>query len=79
MGIVAILIIFEPDLGTTMIICITSFLMFLISGEDRIHTIGTIGIAGVLGIPLVTLAAVIEPYRLERVKNLPSASLKKVK
>jgi cell division protein FtsW len=68
-GIIAGLIILEPDLGTTMIICITAFLMFLISGEDRIHTIGTVISAILLGIPLATIAAVMEPYRLERVKT----------
>jgi cell division protein FtsW len=68
-GLVASLIILEPDLGTTMVISITAFLMFLMSGEDRIHTVGTILVAGIVGIPLATLAAVIEPYRLERVKT----------
>ena len=68
-GIVALLIILEPDLGTTMIICITAFLMFLMSGENRVHTLGTMIAAVVLGIPLVTIAAIIEPYRLERVKT----------
>ena len=68
-GIVALLIILEPDLGTTMIICITAFLMFLMSGENRVHTFGTMLAAGILGVPLVTIAAIIEPYRLERVKT----------
>jgi cell division protein FtsW len=68
-GIVAFLIILEPDLGTTMIICVTAFLMFLISGESSVHTTGTVISALVLGVPLVTIAAVIEPYRLERIKT----------
>lgn len=68
-GSIAFLIILEPDLGTTMIICITAFLMFLISGENRIHTIGTILSAVFLGVPLAAIAVIIEPYRLERVKT----------
>jgi len=68
-GIVAFLIILEPDLGTTMVLCLTAFLMFLISGESRVHTAGTVISALVLGVPLVTIAAVIEPYRLQRVKT----------
>jgi cell division protein FtsW len=68
-GSTALLILLEPDLGTTMVICLTAFFIFLISGESRAHTIGTIISAVVLGIPLVTIAAVIEPYRLQRVKT----------
>jgi cell division protein FtsW len=68
-GIIAILIILEPDLGTTMVVCITAFLMFLMSGENRVHTAGTILTAIFLGTPLVAVAAIIEPYRLERVKT----------
>jgi cell division protein FtsW len=68
-GSIAILIILEPDLGTTMILCLTAFFMFLISGESRVHTTGTVISAVVLGVPLVTIAAVIEPYRLQRVKT----------
>jgi cell division protein FtsW len=69
LGIIAILIILEPDLGTTMVLCATAFLMFLISGENRVHTIGTVISAIVIGIPLVTVAAIIEPYRLQRVQT----------
>ncbi len=75
-GSIALLILLEPDLGTTMIICITSFLMFLVSGEDRIHTVGTVFSAFFLGIPLSAVAAVIEPYRLERIKTYFTLLLK---
>jgi cell division protein FtsW len=68
-GSIAILIILEPDLGTTMVIVITAFLMFLMSGENRVHTAGTIITAAVIGVPLAAIAAVMEPYRLERVKT----------
>lgn len=73
---IALLIILEPDLGTTMIICITAFLMFLMSGESRVHTIGTIISTFLLGVPLAVVTAIIEPYRLERVKTYLSLILK---
>jgi cell division protein FtsW len=52
-----------------MVICATAFLMFLISGENRVHTVGTVVSAIVLGVPLATIAAIIEPYRLQRVQT----------
>jgi cell division protein FtsW len=73
---IAILIILEPDLGTTMIICATAFFMFLMSGENRVHTKITLASALVLGVPLATIAAVIEPYRLQRVKTYLELLLK---
>ncbi|MCK9415064.1 MAG: FtsW/RodA/SpoVE family cell cycle protein [Candidatus Dojkabacteria bacterium] len=76
LGSIAILIILEPDLGTTMIICITAFLMFLISAENRVHTISTVLSAFIIGIPLATIAAIIEPYRLERIKTYVELLLK---
>ena len=68
LGIIAVLILWEPDLGTTMIICLTSFAMFFISGKDRIHTWGSLSIL-LLGVPLVVLAGILEPYRFERIKT----------
>ncbi len=68
LGIVALLILLEPDLGTTMILCITAFAMFLIAGNDRIHTISSLA-AILLLVPLAVLAAILEPYRLKRVQT----------
>jgi cell division protein FtsW len=65
---IAFLVVLEPDLGTTIIITVTSFLMFLMAGEDKTHTLGSIGLA-ILMVPLFTLAAILEPYRLERIKT----------
>lgn len=68
-GIVSLLIVFERDLGTTLIIAITSFALFFIGREDRNHAkyvILTL-IGGFL--PLVAFAAIIEPYRLARVST----------
>jgi cell division protein FtsW len=75
LGIVAILILLEPDLGTTMVICMTAFAMFFISGKDKIHTWGSISIL-LLGIPLAVLAGILEPYRFERIKTFLDLLLK---
>lgn len=68
LGSVAFLILLEPDLGTTMIIFVTAFGMFFVSGQDRAHTVGSIGILFLL-LPLGILAAILEPYRLSRIQT----------
>ncbi len=68
LGSIALLILLEPDLGTTIIICVTSFIMFLVAGEDRTHTLGSLAVV-VLTLPLAALAAILEPYRLKRVQT----------
>lgn len=68
LGLVLILVMLEPDMGTTMVIAATSFLIFFLSGEDRIHTIGSALVAGGLGI-LGVLAGTLESYRLDRIKT----------
>lgn len=71
LGIVAVLILLEPDLGTTMILCITCFLMFIMAGEDRIHAMASFSVLLLL-IPVAALAAILEPYRLKRVTTFLS-------
>jgi cell division protein FtsW len=68
LGIVAFLIVLEPDLGTTIIICATSYIMFLIAGNSKAHTIGSFSILGLLFL-LGVAAAILEPYRLQRVQT----------
>lgn len=68
LGTVAILILLEPDLGTTIIIGVTTFAMFFVSGKDKAHNVGTLGIV-LLSIPIVVIAAILEPYRLDRIKT----------
>ncbi len=68
LGIVAFLIILEPDLGTTIIICATSYIMFLIAGGSKAHTIGSLSVLALLFL-LGVAAAILEPYRLQRVKT----------
>jgi cell division protein FtsW len=66
--VIAILIILEPDLGTTIIIFLTAFGMFLMAGNDDTHFFGSI-ITIIALIPLGILAIILEPYRLDRVKT----------
>ncbi len=68
LGTVALLILIEPDLGTAMIICITAFLMFFLSGKDKFHRKGSLTIIP-LALLLGVIAIVIEPYRIERIKT----------
>jgi len=68
LAVVGGLIVAEPDLGTTMIIGITAFSIFLASGTDKAHTMGSMIVAGGMT-ALGALAAVLAPYRLERVRT----------
>lgn len=75
LGIICLLVIIEPDMGSTLIIGITSIVIYFISGSDIIHTIGAsliILLMGLLGI----FAAILSPYRLERVKTFIPLLLK---
>lgn len=74
LGIIAILIILQPDLGTAVIICATSFTMFLMAGESKAHTLGSISVI-LLTVPIGILAAILEPYRLNRVQTFLSLLL----
>lgn len=67
-SIIAALIILQPDLGTAVIICVTSFTMFLIAGESKAHTFGSLSIL-LVTIPIGILAAILEPYRLRRIET----------
>jgi cell division protein FtsW len=68
LGIIASLIILEPDLGTTIIICATSYIMFLMAGNSKAHTIGSLSVLVLLFL-LGVAAAILEPYRLQRVQT----------
>jgi cell division protein FtsW len=61
-----VLIILEPDMGTTMIVGITSVIILFLTGRDSIQrfwTTAMLGLFGVLGI----FAAILERYRLSRI------------
>jgi cell division protein FtsW len=68
LGIIGGLVIMEPDLGTTLLICFVALVVYFSSGKDYIHTLGSILIVVVGGI-LATMAALLESYRFRRVKT----------
>lgn len=68
LGLIGGLVLLEPDLGTTIVICVVAFVIYFVSGSDAVHTFGSILIVIVGGL-LGLLAAVLEPYRLERIKT----------
>jgi len=70
-GFVLALVILEPDLGTTMIIGLTSLAIFFISGTDTLHQLGTIALTGVFGL-LAVFAGVLESYRFKRITTFLS-------
>jgi len=70
-GFVLGLVILEPDLGTTMIIGLTSLAIFFISGTDTLHQLGTIALTGVFGL-LAVFAGVLESYRFKRITTFLS-------
>lgn len=75
LGIVILLILLQPDLGTVLIIFATGFLMFFGSGKDNAHTLGSLAVA-LLAIPVFLITIIIEPYRLERAKTYIDLVLK---
>ncbi|MDO8563339.1 MAG: putative lipid II flippase FtsW [Candidatus Limnocylindria bacterium] len=62
-GAVAALVVAEPDLGTTIVIGALALTMYFVAGA-RLREFGAIGL---LAGALVALAAVAQPYRLQRV------------
>ena len=68
LGVITSLIVLQPDLGTAIIISITSFIMFLMAGEDKKHILNSIGII-LFALPVAVLAAILEPYRLKRIQT----------
>lgn len=66
LGFISVLILLEPDLGTTGILGLTALSVYFLSGRDSIHIIGTIFIA--LAIVFTgALAGVVAPYRMKRI------------
>jgi cell division protein FtsW len=65
---IAILVMLEPDMGTTMIICLTAIGMFYLSTTNVMQKVGTISV-GIIGSFVSIIAIVIEPYRLARINT----------
>jgi cell division protein FtsW len=68
LGIVSVLIILQPDLDTTAIVALTSLVVYFVSGNDALHTLGSIFI--VITTTIVgAIAAVAASYRVDRIKT----------
>ncbi len=65
---VLILILIEPDLGTTMIIGSVALLMFYLSDSGTLHNLGFFLLISSF-ILVGAFAAILEPYRLSRIKT----------
>ncbi len=61
-GLVCLLILIEPDLGTAMVIFATFMMMLFVSGARISH----MAILGSIGVGLATMLVIIEPYRAQR-------------
>lgn len=68
LGLILLLIVLEPDLGTTLVIGTTAFAIFLVSGTDFAHLLGSFFVTGVFGL-MAGIAAILAPYRLKRVQT----------
>jgi cell division protein FtsW len=63
-----LLIILEPDLGTTLLIGGVALGMFFLSDNSKAHINGTLGLLGGFGV-LATMAGLLASYRMQRVKT----------
>ncbi|MDR3289307.1 MAG: putative lipid II flippase FtsW [Peptococcaceae bacterium] len=63
LGVVAALIMLQPDLGTTLVVAGTTFFMLIAAGARTAHLVGL----GGAGLGLVAAAVVAAPYRMRRI------------
>lgn len=63
MLITAALFMLQPDLGSTIVICVSIFILLIIAGSDVKHLV----VIGASGSAIAVLLAIIEPYRFQRI------------
>lgn len=63
-GLVGVLILVEPDMGTTVVLIGVTFVMLFVAGAMKRHLFGLASLGAVVGAALV----LVEPYRWSRVK-----------
>ncbi len=68
-GAIALPVISQPDLGTAVIIVVSSFSMFFIANDKREHALYAFGSLFLAFLPLGVIAAILEPYRLNRIST----------
>lgn len=74
LGSLLILIILEPDFSTTLVIAVTAFVMFLVSGQDSAHILGSV-ITSIFFVLLAGVVASLESYRMRRIQTLIELNL----
>ncbi len=62
-GVISFLILIEPDMGTPIVIVLTSFFMFFVAGTKLTHLF----LAVLFFVPAMIFAIFLEPYRFERI------------
>lgn len=68
LGGVCILIVIEPDMDTTIMLGVTSFIVYFLSGNDRMHLFGSLALGAVSSV-IVVIATIGANYRIERITN----------
>jgi len=54
-------------MGTTMVIAMTCFIVYFISGVDKIHLIGSVVLAFFMGL-IILMAGTLASYRMSRIE-----------
>lgn len=62
------LIVIEPDMDTTIMLGVASFIVYFLSGNDRLHTIGALALGTLSGL-IATIATVAAKYRMTRIST----------
>jgi cell division protein FtsW len=68
LGGVSFLIVIEPDMDTTIMLGVTSFIVYFLSGKDRMHMIGSLFMGAISSI-IVIIATLGAKYRIERLST----------
>ena len=70
-GVVCLLVVAEPDLGTATVACFTAFALLVAGGAKMRH----LGLLGLILLGAILLAILIEPYRMERLVGFINPSV----
>lgn len=70
LGVILVLLILEPDMGTAIIILATAFFLYFIAGAP----LKKIGITALLGLIVIPLLIIISPYRKQRLLDFVASS-----
>jgi len=65
-GLVGVLILLQPDMGTTIVIVVIAFIIYFVSGNDVVHLGGSVALV-IVFVVLMVVAGVVAPYRFKRI------------